>query len=90
MELTVRVTPRSSRNRIEIVDGKVKVRVTAPPVEGEANEAVAKVVADFCGVPKSTVWVSKGHSGREKTLTIQGQSDESIRAKLGILSEDSS
>jgi len=71
-ELKVRVTPRSSRNRVEVADAGVKVWVTAAPADGQANEAVRIAVADALDVPKSSVSIVRGHSSREKSLEIIG------------------
>ncbi len=86
-ELSVRVTPRSSSNRVQIVNGKVKAWVSAPPVDGEANLAVIKLISDFLGVPKSTVSISRGHSSRDKVLEISGLTEADLQGKLGILVE---
>ncbi|AIE83992.1 DUF167 domain-containing protein [Fimbriimonas ginsengisoli] len=71
-ELKVRVTPRSSRNKIEAVGGQVKVWVTASPTDGQANDAVCRAVADALDLPRSAVSVKRGHTAREKTLTVEG------------------
>ena len=71
--LRVRVTPRSSRNEIiRYEDGILHIRLTAPPVDGAANEACCELVAQLVGVPKSRVSVVKGQTSREKTLAIEG------------------
>jgi len=71
-EIAVRATPRSSRNRVEVVEGRVKVWVTAAPTDGQANAAVSELVARTLGVPKTSVTVTRGHTAREKVLTVQG------------------
>lgn len=83
--LRVRVTARASRNEITGVRGDVLcVRVTAPPVDGAANEAVVKLVAQLLGVSRSRVRVASGHRSREKALVIDGISDAEAREKLGM------
>jgi uncharacterized protein (TIGR00251 family) len=73
VRITVRVTPRSSRESIEAgAGGVLSVRVTAPPDDGKANAAVCKLVADALGVPKTAVSVFRGHTGRTKTLEVTG------------------
>lgn len=71
-ELKVRVTPRSSRNRVEVADTQVKVWVTASPTDGQANEAVRIAVANALDVAKSSVSIVRGHTSREKSLEIVG------------------
>jgi uncharacterized protein (TIGR00251 family) len=70
--LKIYLQPRSSRN--EIVgphrDG-IKVKVTAPPAEGKANEALLRFLAKELGVPRSSIEILKGLHSREKTLRIQ-------------------
>jgi hypothetical protein len=71
--LKVRVQPGSSRNEIAGKrDGAVIVRVTAPPVEGKANAAACKLLADACGIPKSRVEIVRGESRRDKVIRLAG------------------
>lgn len=79
MRITVRATPRSSRDSIEAgAGGVLLVRVTAPPDEGKANAAVCKVVADALGVPKTAVSVVRGHAARTKTLEVRGATEQDV------------
>lgn len=65
--------PRASRERVGgLHDGRLKVAVTAPPVDGAANEAVCSAVARALGVAKRQVSVRHGHTGRQKTLVVCG------------------
>jgi uncharacterized protein (TIGR00251 family) len=78
--LDVRVSPRAARDGIdgltETPQGPaVKVLVRAVPAEGEANAAVATVVARWLGLPASRVAVARGHKSRVKTLRIGGEPD---------------
>jgi uncharacterized protein (TIGR00251 family) len=69
----VLVTPRASREKVGPVhEGRLKVAVTAPPVEGEANAAVCALLARALGVPKSRVTVLRGDTGRRKTVRVEG------------------
>jgi len=69
----VRVAPRASRSRIVGVrDGALKVALTAPPVEGAANEALKKLVAKSLGVSKSSVEIVQGERARVKVLRVDG------------------
>lgn len=77
--LSVRVTPRSGRDSVEVKAGGVlSVRVTAPPEDGKANAAVCRVVAGALGVPKGAVTVVRGHTARNKTLEVEGLSDADV------------
>lgn len=75
--MRVRVTPRSGKNEITGVreDGVVLIRVTAPPENGKANDAVCKLLATELGVPKSAVSVTRGQTARDKTVTVDGDPD---------------
>lgn len=70
--LAVRVTPRASRNEIVemLDDGTIKVRIAAPPVDGEANATLIEFLADILGVPKSRLDIVAGISGRDKLIAV--------------------
>ncbi len=77
--MRVRLTPRSGRN--EIVgwhEGLLRVRVTAPPVDGKANAALERLIAKALGVPKRDVSLVSGARGREKTVAIAGVSQADV------------
>ena len=75
----VLVTPRAAKERVgPVVDGRLKVAVSAPPVDGEANAAVCEVVAKALGVPKRAVTVLRGESSRRKTLHVVGSSAAAV------------
>lgn len=84
-ELAVRVTPRSSQNKILAEGGVVKVWVSAPPTDGQANDAVSRIVAKHLGLAATAVWVLRGQTARTKILAIDGLSDDELKQKLGIL-----
>ena len=65
--------PKASKNEImgPYRDG-IKVKITAPPIEGKANEALIRFLAKELGVSPSSIEIIKGHHSREKTLKISG------------------
>ena len=68
----MRVQPRSSRNTLEIgVQGELRARVTAPPVDSAANQAVIALLAEAAGVAKSRVRLLVGDKARNKTFLIK-------------------
>lgn len=77
-DVKVRVQPGSSQNRLEFFDGIVKAWVNAPPVEGAANEAVIKLLSKALKVPKSSISIVRGETSREKTLRIDGLTEDEI------------
>ena len=71
MRIYVRVTPRSSKNEVtKVADGEYKVWLTAAPVEGAANEALVKLLAEYFNVAKSNVRIVGGTSARIKIIEI--------------------
>ncbi len=83
-ELRVRVAPRSSQNRIELRSGDhLKVRLTAPPVDGQANAALSDLLAKALGLPKSAVEIVSGRNSRDKLLRIHGIDSFELWALLG-------
>lgn len=70
--LAVYIQPRASRDEITGQHGEaLRIRVAAPPVDGEANAALCRFLADTFGVAKSAVSVESGQSGRRKTVRIR-------------------
>lgn len=61
---------------------ELKVKVTAPPVDSAANEAVLRLLADVLRCPLSAIQIAKGQTSRRKTLFVTGLSPEQIEAKL--------
>ncbi|HEY4179173.1 MAG TPA: DUF167 domain-containing protein [Kofleriaceae bacterium] len=79
----ITVSPRASRAKIGPVhDGRIKVSVTAPPVDGEANAAVVELFAKALRVAKGAVEVVMGASSRRKTVRITGANRSAIEALL--------
>ena len=69
----VLVQPRASRAKIgPIHGGRLKLAVTAPPVDGDANAAVIELVARALHVPRSAIEITAGATGRRKTLRVRG------------------
>lgn len=76
----VRVIPRASRDRlVGVVDGALKVALTAPPVGGAANAALCKLLAKTLGVSKSCVEVVRGARGRTKRVRVRGVDVRALR-----------
>ena len=81
--INVRVQPRASRNEIAASDpdGKLRLRVTAPPADGEANEAVLKLLARHLGVPKSALTIVRGATTRNKVIDVEGLTEAEVRQR---------
>jgi uncharacterized protein len=83
--IAVRVQPRARKDEIGGErDGALIVRVTAPPVEGRANDAVRKLLAKWLGIAPGRVSVVRGASGRDKLIEIDGMETEAVRRALSI------
>ena len=81
--LQVRVTPRASQDKIVGWEGDVlRVRVTAPPVEGRANDALLRLLARALDVPTSRLRLVRGQTQRNKVVAAEGLSEDEVRARL--------
>ena len=75
------VQPRASKSELAgLHDGVLKVRLTAPPVEGAANDALVRLIAEALGVPRRQVSVVAGSSGRRKILQVEGVTEAQLAA----------
>ncbi len=71
--IEVKVEPRASKKGIAgVLDNVLKVKLTAPPVEGEANEQLIEVIAEAAGVRKGSIRIVRGRSSKRKTVEIKG------------------
>jgi uncharacterized protein (TIGR00251 family) len=81
--LSIRIQPRASKNEIVAREGGgLKIRLTAPPVDGAANEALVKFLSDTLSIPKSHVEIVSGHTSREKIIRIHGMSKADAESLL--------
>jgi uncharacterized protein len=70
--IEVKVLPKSGRDEIRgFVNGILKVRVSAPPIEGKANERLVELISRTIGVPRSDITIIKGRTSRIKTIGIE-------------------
>jgi uncharacterized protein (TIGR00251 family) len=71
--LHLRIQPRASREGIDGVrEGRLRVRVNSPPVDGAANESLIRLLADALGVPRATVRLMRGEKSRDKEICVLG------------------
>ena len=83
--LSVYAQPRASRTGISgLHDGRVKVALRAPPVDGKANAELVRYLADQLGIPKSHVVLMAGASGRRKRVLVEGVTAEVLVERLGL------
>ncbi|MFA7468893.1 MAG: DUF167 domain-containing protein [Desulfotomaculaceae bacterium] len=83
VSIRVRVQPRASKNQLAgELDGALKVRLAAPPVDGAANRACCEFIAGLLGVAKTRVEIAHGHTGRNKTVRVAGITAAEARDRL--------
>jgi len=81
LSFLVRVQPRASRNEIDGEwQGALRIRLNVPPVEGRANEALRRFLADCLNVPLGAVKIASGQRSRLKRVEVQGAKAEQLRA----------
>lgn len=81
--LPVYVQPRASRTRVVgIHDGRLKLAVAAPPVDGAANDALVKALASWLGCARRDVRIEQGTSGRRKRVRCVGLSPQRVAARI--------
>ena len=84
--LQIRVQPRASRNEVSGYDGQVlRVRVTAPPEDGRANDALVTLLAEALDVPRSLVRILRGHTARNKVVSVESLTPEEAARRLEAL-----
>jgi uncharacterized protein (TIGR00251 family) len=80
VRVAVRVQPKASTNGIVGLHGDaLKVRLTAPPVDGAANDALVELFADTFGIPRRGITIVAGASSRSKVVELHGVSEERVR-----------
>jgi uncharacterized protein (TIGR00251 family) len=81
----IKVHPRARKNAItgELGDA-LKLSLTAPPVEGRANEACIEFLANLLKVPRSSITIASGQSSRRKVIRVSGVSADEVQKRLGI------
>jgi uncharacterized protein (TIGR00251 family) len=86
--LSIRIQPRASKNEvIAMENGGIKIRLTAPPVDGAANEALIRFLADTLSASKSQIEIVSGHTSRDKIVRIHGVSEADAKRVLNSESE---
>ena len=81
--LSIKVQPRASQNALAgVLGNELKVKVTAPPVDSAANEAVEEFLAEILGCPRGAVRIVRGFTSRHKQLLIVGVPADEIARRL--------
>ncbi len=85
--LPVRITPRAQKNEISelMEDGTVKIRLTAPPIDGKANKALVDFLSDILNVRRSRIEIISGMKSRDKRVRINGIGDQILYRSIKTL-----
>jgi uncharacterized protein (TIGR00251 family) len=85
VSLSVRLQPKAKKTAVlGELDGALKLAVTAPPIEGRANEALVRFVAELLKVARSSVTIAAGAASRNKVIRIEGLTAEQVRSRLQL------
>ena len=82
--LSVKLQPRASKNEIgEPLGDELKIKVTAPPVDAAANQALVELLAEKLGCPRGKVELIRGQTSRHKTVMLHGFRRDQVFQKIG-------
>lgn len=85
VRVEVKVQPRSSRNQVAgEQNGVLKIKLTAPPVDGEANAALIDFLAAYLQLPRRDISLVKGETSRHKIVEIRGLNAVELNTKIGL------
>ncbi|OHD53730.1 MAG: hypothetical protein A2Y33_06955 [Spirochaetes bacterium GWF1_51_8] len=82
MTVDIKAVPRSKHTSAELAGETVVVRITAPPVDGKANDAVAVALSEILGIPKRDITIMRGQTSRNKTIEIEGFTKDEFMTRL--------
>jgi uncharacterized protein (TIGR00251 family) len=81
--LAIKLQPRASRNEIgEVMGNELRVKVTAPPVDSAANEALVRFLAETLGCARNKVQLVRGQTSRHKIVQVQGMTAEEVLKRI--------
>ncbi len=85
--IPVRITPRAQKNEISelMEDGTVKIRLTAPPIDGKANKALVDFLSDILNIRRSRIEIISGMKSRDKRVRINGIGDQILYRSIKTL-----
>ena len=83
--VAVKIHPRAKKNAITGEAGDaIKLALTAPPLDGRANQACIEFFANLLDVPRSSVTIASGETSRRKVIRVAGLSADAVRKRLGV------
>lgn len=78
LTVSLKISPNASKNEIIKTEDGVKVKITAPPVDGKANKSLIEFLSKTFKIPKSSIEILRGETSKEKTLLIKITDDDKI------------
>ena len=79
------IQPKSSKNEVVgLHNGLLKIKITAPPIDGKANEGLIAFLSDYFDIPKRDIVLVRGETGRTKTVELLGLSEQLVKEKLKL------
>lgn len=89
IELDLQVVPRAAKEGLGPPHGdRLKARVSAPPVDGAANEALRALLSDLLGVPRAQVRITRGQTGRKKTVCVSGDPERLLEKVSALVQQE--
>ena len=86
IRITVQITPNAKKSEvIGVLEDALKIKLHAQPIEGKANEALVRFLADMLDVPKSAVTITHGHTSKRKIIEVSGATLTIDRATQALL-----
>jgi len=83
LTFAVKVVQRASKNQVVGAEGgALKIRLTAPPVEGKANDALIEFLANMLGVRRAQIEIVTGHASRRKIVRVRGVTAKQVKEKI--------
>lgn len=85
IEFQLRISPNASKNEVIKTSESVKIKITAPPVDGKANKCLIEYLSKLFKVPKTSIVILRGETSKDKTLLIKISDDDKIKLVKNIL-----
>jgi len=83
VKISLRVYPNATRNEvIGFADGVLRVKISAPPVKGKANRELLAFFSQLLGISQGALTITKGYTSRNKTVAVDGLSQEELLKRL--------
>ncbi len=85
LKIHLKISPNASKNEIVRTDEGVKIKITAQPIDGKANKALVEFLSKEFKIPKTSIEILKGQTGKDKTLIFKALDDEKYSTLIAVL-----